>query len=35
MNTADAFYIKGQRFDLHTFVGDPALAKEFCWVARC
>lgn len=29
ISVADQFYIKGQRFDLVKFVGDPALAAEF------
>ncbi len=29
VDRADAFYVKGQRFSLHKFVGDPALAEKF------
>ncbi|MDQ8193622.1 phosphatidylserine decarboxylase [Coraliomargarita sp. SDUM461004] len=29
VDVADRFYIKGQRFDLEAFVGDPSLAQEF------
>lgn len=29
VNAAAGFYVKGQRFDLKAFLGDPALAEEF------
>jgi len=29
VSAADAFYVKGQRFDLERFLGDPELAREF------
>ncbi len=29
VDTADSFYAKGQKFDLASFLGDPALAAEF------